>query len=153
MSLQPVSHREVPLNGTDGIIRDLVKTQGHHALKSVQEVCSLAFQHSEYNVLCTSCTLVYKKNAFAFQKLDLTKRGGDKRIDKYIEILSELIWYMVIQDPPMVLKFIKNGEKMDKEGPFKPYSKTGSVAEVCVWPALLLHEGGPMIAKGYALPQ
>lgn len=120
---QPVSHREVPLNGTDGIIRDLVKTQGHHALKSVQE------------------------------KLDLTKRGGDKRIDKYIEILSELIWYMVIQDPPMVLKFIKNGEKMDKEGPFKPYSKTGSVAEVCVWPALLLHEGGPMIAKGYALPQ
>lgn len=122
-SLQPASHREVPLNGTDGIIRDLVKTQGHHALKSVQK------------------------------ELGLTKRGGDKRIDKYIEILSELIWYMVIQDPPMVLKFIKNGEKMDKEGPFKPYSKTGSVADVCVWPALLLHEGGPLIAKGFALPQ
>lgn len=53
----------------------------------------------------------------------------------------------------MVLKFIKNGEKMGKEGSFKPYSKTGSVAEVCVWPALLLHEGGPLIAKGFALPQ
>lgn len=122
-SLQPASRREVPLNGTEGIIRDLVKTQGHHALKSVQE------------------------------KLGVTKRGEDKRIEKYNEILSELIWYMVIQDPPMVLKFIKNGEKMDKEGSFKPYSKTGSVAEVCVWPALLLHEGGPLIAKGFALPQ
>lgn len=60
---------------------------------------------------------------------------------------------MVIQDPPMVLKFIRNGEKMDKEGLFRPYSKTGSVAEVCVWPALLLHEGGPMVARGFALPQ
>lgn len=121
--LQPASRREVPLNGTEGIMRDLVKTQGHHALKSVQE------------------------------KLGVTKRGEDKRIEKYIEILSELIWYMVIQDPPMVLKFIRNGEKMDKEGPFKPYSKTGRVVEVCVWPALLLHEGGPLIAKGFALPQ
>lgn len=122
-SLQPASNKEMPLIGTEGLIRDLVKTQGHHALKSVQE------------------------------KYGLTKHRGDKRIDKYIEILSELIWYMVIQDPPMVLKFIRNGEKMDKEGPFKPYSKTGRVAEVCVWPALLLHEGGPMIAKGFALPQ
>lgn len=124
-ALQPASSREVPLNGTEGIIRDLVKIQGHHALKSVQE---------------------------KFKEKNNTL-GEDKRIAKYVEILSELIWYMVIQDPPMVLKFIRNGEKMDKEGPFKPYSKTGSVAEVCVWPALFLHEGGPLIARGYALPQ
>lgn len=124
-SLQPASYREVPLNGTEGLFRDLVKTQGHHALKSVQEKL----------------------------KVTIHVRGEDKRIDKYIEILSEIIWYMVIQDPPMVLKFIRKGETMDKEGSFKPYSKTGSVAEVCVWPALLLHERGPMIAKGFALPQ
>lgn len=123
--LKQASYQEIPLNGTEGLIRDLVKTQGHHALKSVQEKL----------------------------KVTIHVRGEDKRINKYIQILSELIWYMVIQDPPMVLKFIRKGETMDKEGPFKPYSKTGSVAEVCVWPALFLHEGGPMISRGFALPQ
>lgn len=67
--MQPASRREVPLNGTEGIIRDLVKTQGHHALKSVQEVCSLAFQHSEYNVLCSSHTLEYLKKCFRFSEI------------------------------------------------------------------------------------
>lgn len=125
-SLQPVSDRGLPLNETDGFVRVLVKTQGHQALKPVQE---------------------------KFKEKNTTRYGEDKRIAKYVDILLELIWYMVIQDPPMVLKFIRKGDKMEKEGLFKPYSKTGVVAEECVWPALLLHEGGPIIARGFALPR
>lgn len=69
-----------------------------------------------------------------------------------MDSLVELTWYMVIQDPPMSLQFINNGEKMD-EKVFKPYSRTGNIALVCVWPALTLHSGGPIVSKGFALPQ
>lgn len=49
----------------------------------------------------------------------------------------------------MVFKFIKNGEKMDKEGFFKFYSKMGRVVEVCVWFVLFFYEGGLLIVKGF----
>lgn len=63
--------------------------------------------------------------------------------------MFEFIWYMVIKDFLMVFKFIKNGEKMDKEGFFKFYSKMGSVVEVCVWFVFFLYEGGLLIVKGF----
>ena len=77
---------------------------------------------------------------------------NDPRIRGYVSILSELIWLMVIQDPPMVLKFIEKGEKMDPNI-FKPYTKSGSIVVVCVWPALYLHKDGPLVGRGFALPQ
>ncbi|KAK3099714.1 hypothetical protein FSP39_008474, partial [Pinctada imbricata] len=63
----------------------------------------------------------------------------------------ELTWFMVIQDPPMKLVCPKHGEKF-KKTEFAYHGRTGKIVELCVWPALYLHEGGPLVNKGHVLP-
>ena len=55
---------------------------------------------------------------------------------------------MAVQDPPLVL----NKDTQDKfdTNRFKDYTKPGRFVEYVVWPALLLHESGPLLAKGVA---
>ena len=54
---------------------------------------------------------------------------------------------MKIQDVPMVLKWATTGEKFDK-AKFTEYTKKGDVIDYSVWPAVLLHTDGPLMAKG-----
>lgn len=63
---------------------------------------------------------------------------------------------MVICDPPLALSENKNGEKFKSEV-FRPYTRSqkdikSPVIEMTVWPALYLHEGGPLLSKGVAQP-
>ena len=55
---------------------------------------------------------------------------------------------MAVQDPPLVL----NKDTQDKfdTNRFKDYTKPGRFVEYVVWPALLLCESGPLLAKGVA---
>ncbi|XP_056009572.1 uncharacterized protein LOC130051577 [Ostrea edulis] len=124
LSMSSEGQKDIPLKGWDNIFRDILKAHGEQSVKSLQ----LAFRRQK------------------------ERHTLDKRIVEYMDSLVELTWYMVIQDPPMSLQFINNGEKMD-EKVFKPYSRTGNIALVCVWPALTLHSGGPIVSKGFALPQ
>lgn len=43
----------------------------------------------------------------------------------------------------------KETEKLDHTA-FKDYTKTGRYVDFVVWPALYLHEGGPLLCKGVA---
>ncbi|XP_060602792.1 uncharacterized protein LOC132755875 [Ruditapes philippinarum] len=58
-------------------------------------------------------------------------------------------WMMVVQSPPMCLATCKEGERFDSNI-FKVYTKSGPTVDFVVWPALYLHENGPLIGKGVA---
>lgn len=55
---------------------------------------------------------------------------------------------MVIKEPSMVLVYDQlEGKPIDKNL-FSPYTKNGSVIDFVVWPALILHNNGPILQKG-----
>ena len=62
------------------------------------------------------------------------------------------MWLMCVQDPQMSLGFAASGQPFDKEL-YKFYEKKGGVVHLTVWPVVYLHEGGPIISKGYVLPK
>nr|XP_022323447.1 uncharacterized protein LOC111124659 isoform X2 [Crassostrea virginica] len=76
----------------------------------------------------------------------------DARIMLYVQNCLELCWYMRMQDPPMVIVTPTKGEEVDKTL-FSFHGRRGKTVEVCVWPALLLHENGSLVCKGYVLPE
>lgn len=68
----------------------------------------------------------------------------------FVEKCCELCWYMCITEPPMVIEY-RNFENTPMDtNIFNQYNRTGSVVEYVVWPALLLHENGPVLSKGTA---
>lgn len=63
-----------------------------------------------------------------------------------------ICWLMMRQDPPVYLKFsCKRGDTFNKNI-YKYYSTTGKMLDFVVWPAMFLHENGPLLSKGYAQP-
>lgn len=67
--------------------------------------------------------------------------------NKFVEQAMRLVWLMKIQDPPMKLLWQNSGEPYDKNN-FTFYTKTGDAVLYTVWPAVLLHEDGPLMSKG-----
>ncbi|XP_053399565.1 uncharacterized protein LOC123557239 [Mercenaria mercenaria] len=70
-----------------------------------------------------------------------------KDTDKFVEKAFEIIWLMKIQNPPMEFKWQIRDEKFDRER-FTFYTKRGDKVGQTVWPAVLLHEDGPLMSKG-----
>ncbi|CAG2238399.1 unnamed protein product [Mytilus edulis] len=65
---------------------------------------------------------------------------------------AELCWFMCVNEPPLVLEYENiEGNPIDRSK-FNLYDRNGSVAEYVVWPALLLHKHGPILAKGAVQP-
>ena len=69
-------------------------------------------------------------------------------VQKYISSCVEIMWLMVVQDPPLALS-ISSSSRFDTQV-FREYTKRGPDVDYVVWPALLLHEGGPLLCKGVA---
>ncbi|XP_045205550.2 uncharacterized protein LOC123557873 [Mercenaria mercenaria] len=61
-------------------------------------------------------------------------------------------WMMVVQSPPLALAVCHPEEEFDKNL-YKEYTTRGPKVSYEVWPALLLHEKGPVIGKGIAQAQ
>lgn len=62
----------------------------------------------------------------------------------------EVLFLPQIQDPPIVLcASAKSGESLNTDL-YKAYTSSGRYIEFVVWPAVLLHESGPVLAKGVA---
>ncbi|XP_053399703.1 uncharacterized protein LOC128557088 [Mercenaria mercenaria] len=70
-------------------------------------------------------------------------------IQKFVKECFEICWLMVIQDPPLVFASRSKGELLNTEL-YKPYTKNGKYVKFIVWPAMLLHKDGPVLAKGVA---
>lgn len=70
--------------------------------------------------------------------------------EPYIDRSVELCWTMQIQDPPMHLEF-DSSANIDKSV-FRLFTRNGNTLDFVVWPALMLHENGPLVHKGVVQP-
>ena len=59
---------------------------------------------------------------------------------------------MCIQDPPLVMEYENLERKPVDQSKFNLYDRNGTITEFVVWPALLLHKTGPILAKGVVEP-
>lgn len=74
-----------------------------------------------------------------------TSSGG---VIKFVKRCTELCWSMVIKEPIMFLLYDQlEGKTVDKNC-FSLYTVKGSIIDFVIWPALLLHENGPLLSKG-----
>ncbi|XP_069109051.1 uncharacterized protein [Argopecten irradians] len=71
-----------------------------------------------------------------------------KKTKDYMKKCVQVCWFMTVQDPKVVINYKVTGQF--DEDRFKAYTKKGKQVDYLVWPALHLHEGGPMISKGVA---
>ncbi|XP_060584756.1 uncharacterized protein LOC132740787 [Ruditapes philippinarum] len=80
------------------------------------------------------------------------------RNDEFVPALKPFIrkciyvcWMMVVQSLPMCIHVIDVNEqdKFDKNL-YREYTTSGSHIKYIVWPAMLLHENGPVVCKGIA---
>ena len=65
---------------------------------------------------------------------------------------AELCWFMCIQDPPLVMEYENLEGKPVDRSKFNLYATNATITEFVVWPALLLHKNGPILAKGVVEP-
>ncbi|XP_052077706.1 uncharacterized protein LOC127715637 isoform X2 [Mytilus californianus] len=74
-----------------------------------------------------------------------TTSGREK---EFVRKCSELCWYMISADPPMVIEYENFENMLMDSNKFNKYNRTGTSVEYVVWPVLLLHKDGPVLAKG-----
>uniref|UniRef100_K1Q6Y3 Mitochondria-eating protein C-terminal domain-containing protein n=1 Tax=Magallana gigas TaxID=29159 RepID=K1Q6Y3_MAGGI len=96
--------------------------------------------------LCVMFKETYIKGACKLEYRKLTN------LEHYVDKVVELVWLMVVQDPPMSICWQKEGEQMDKKT-YKYYEKRGEMVRLTVWPAVLLYENGPLVSKGFIWPK
>ncbi|XP_052675647.1 uncharacterized protein LOC128157230 isoform X3 [Crassostrea angulata] len=71
----------------------------------------------------------------------------------FAERCVELCWFMQTTQPPIHLSArIPNDGRMNNDI-FRAYMKSGTEVDYIVWPAMYLHENGPLLSKGIAQPK
>ncbi|XP_065928046.1 early endosome antigen 1-like [Magallana gigas] len=63
-----------------------------------------------------------------------------------------ICWLMVGQDPPVYLRFSDKCEDKFNKDIYREYMASGKMLDFVVWPAIFLHENGPILQKGVAQP-
>ncbi|KAH3834964.1 hypothetical protein DPMN_108297 [Dreissena polymorpha] len=74
-------------------------------------------------------------------------KGKPSQLDTYALEAAKLVWVMKVQQPPVELLWAEPGSRFTKET-FTSYTKMGDIVDQCIWPAVLLHKGGPVMALG-----
>lgn len=57
---------------------------------------------------------------------------------------------MRVQDPPVTIEWSVPSDGKFNTDMYRAYTKSGDHVEYVVWPAIYLHEGGPVLMKGVA---
>ncbi|KAL3879697.1 hypothetical protein ACJMK2_031984 [Sinanodonta woodiana] len=89
---------------------------------------------------------------------NLLKKEYDNKVyvalNKYIQGCIRVCWFMCVRNPPMHLYFGQNlrkdGRRYFDDTKFVSYTRSGKYVKFIVWPAVFLHEDGPMLKKGVA---
>ncbi|XP_053398968.1 centrosomal protein of 152 kDa-like isoform X2 [Mercenaria mercenaria] len=72
-------------------------------------------------------------------------------IVEFVRKCMNVCWSMCRQEPPVHIGFPSiQGDQSYDTSIYKPYTKTGKFLDFVVWPAVYLHEGGPLLSKGVA---
>ena len=66
----------------------------------------------------------------------------------FFEKCVHLCWYMAIQDPVMYLAEEIKPDTVYNRDVYKEFVQSGDKVKYVVWPALFLHEDGPLLYKG-----
>ncbi|KAH3843303.1 uncharacterized protein LOC127878110 [Dreissena polymorpha] len=72
----------------------------------------------------------------------------NKQCVAFVNKAVDVCWNSHIQSPPSAFIFEPSSELAGTH--FKPYTASGTELDYVVWPAMLLHEGGPILLKGIA---
>lgn len=69
---------------------------------------------------------------------------------------AQICWHMLVCDPPMALETCRKGD-IYQCNRYRAYTRSyrqmsKAVVEFPVWPALLLHEEGPVVTSGVVQP-
>lgn len=108
-------------------------------LKETRKELAVESGKAIYQKYLTDLSNSYSKKATISQKIPF-----------FVKKCFELCWFMVVQDPPVVLApVIRPCDPFDTNH-YKAYTKTGANVDYVVWPALLLHKNGPVLTKGVA---
>ena len=73
-----------------------------------------------------------------------------RKVPDFVKRCTEVCWIMALQDPPLDFKDDSAFYAPFSKDEFKAYTKFGQYIDYIVWPPLLLHKGGPLLAKGVA---
>ncbi|KAL4231001.1 hypothetical protein ACF0H5_011374 [Mactra antiquata] len=71
-------------------------------------------------------------------------------VKDYVNRAVQLIWLMVIQDPPMLVYWLEPKQTVTKQY-FKYYKRKKPYVIQTVWPAVFRHEGGALLSRGVVL--
>ncbi|KAK3580469.1 hypothetical protein CHS0354_035513 [Potamilus streckersoni] len=153
---------------TDGF-EYLTKVEGCREQSSIQHLLSiLEFQKGDELVLKeTEKKLHEHRGKSPHQCLalitkvigqKLLKNGFENKVygalDKYIQGCIRICWFMCVRNPQMHLYFGQNlrkeGRRYFEDKRFVSYKRSGKYVKYFVWPAVFLHEDGPMLKKGVA---
>ncbi|KAK3582888.1 hypothetical protein CHS0354_009694 [Potamilus streckersoni] len=121
--------------------------------KKQKEVVSDTFAKnlSDAAKLCTNLSSKSMVRAFLTNGEKKSKYGENiKLCEAYIKECIRICWHMQVHTPPLCID-LKNlkGQKFVNDI-YKEYTVRGKHIAFVVWPALYLHENGPLIAKGVA---
>lgn len=97
-------------------------------------------------------TMIYKD--YCKHRSFLQKELRHSKLEKiypFIDATVELCWLMCAQTPPMQLVFAERNSTVNKSN-FRCTGHTGDRVDVCAWPAVILHDGGPVVTRGHVLP-
>ncbi|CAC5377124.1 TPM1 [Mytilus coruscus] len=114
--------------------------------KCMEELVDIVHERRKYD----KKLLEYVKQETIRQFENYRKPGSKNHVIKFVERCTDLCWSMVIKAPSMVLVYDQpDGGPIDKNM-FTVYTKQGPLIDFVVWPALILHTNGPILAKGAA---
>ncbi|KAK3607030.1 hypothetical protein CHS0354_020460 [Potamilus streckersoni] len=71
----------------------------------------------------------------------------------FAERCVQVVWLMSIQQPQLCLEWIETNagrKSLFDPDSFISYKKSGQFVDYCVWPLVLLHDNGQILAKGIA---
>ncbi|XP_053398954.1 putative leucine-rich repeat-containing protein DDB_G0290503 [Mercenaria mercenaria] len=76
---------------------------------------------------------------------------GMESVKAFIQKCMNICWSMYRHVPPIHVDFPDVTENiLFDTNIYKPYTKSGKYVHYIVWPALYLHEGGPLLCRGVA---
>jgi hypothetical protein len=74
----------------------------------------------------------------------------NKIVRDFVNRTVELIWLMVVQEPPMMVYWLEPKQTVVKEY-FKFYKEKRALVRQTVWPAVFHKEGGALLSKGVVM--
>ncbi|XP_052798489.1 myosin-9-like [Mya arenaria] len=97
-----------------------------------------------------SGTSLFTKFKMKLHQSNSTVEQNALAVDSFLKECFTLCWLMCVQDPPVVFgPFPRRGDRFETDA-YKAYTSSGPFVDFVVWPALYLHEDGPVLCKGIA---